>query len=309
MKISIVTVCFNASATIHATLASVAEQTYPHVEHVIVDGQSSDSTLEIVGRLPHVSKAISEPDTGLYHAMNKGLSLISGDYVLFLNADDKFPTASTIAQVVAEIETNAGADVYYGSLEVRPLAGNAYVFRPPPPEAAPEFMILGCLPHQSTLARPSVFEKTGRFDLQYRYHAEYDWFLKILANDAIDVRQLNATIGSFQEGGASSQLHKGQPEVFVIQDKSSLYRSPQWDKVRIAALQNALLRERIEAAQLRNTLCRAALQPWISRVLSPLSLRAIHNPNWRAVVRPFVPDFAIKLLRHRRANAGSSRRH
>src|SRR6476659_3913925 len=103
MKISIVTVCFNASATIQACLASVAGQTYLDVEHVIIDGQSSDTTLEIVRRFPHVAAVISEPDCGLYDAMNKGLSRISGDYVLFLNADDKFPTASTIAKVVDEI--------------------------------------------------------------------------------------------------------------------------------------------------------------------------------------------------------------
>jgi glycosyltransferase involved in cell wall biosynthesis len=291
MKISIVTVCFNASATIQACLASVADQTYPDIEHVIIDGQSSDTTLEIVRRFPHVAAVISEPDRGLYDAMNKGLSLISGDYVLFLNADDKFPRALTIAEAVVEIETTPGADVYYGALEVRPPSGQAYVFRPPAPEAAPEFMILGCLPHQSTLARPSVFDKTGRFDLQYRYHAEYDWFLKILADPTIDVRQLQATIGSFQEGGISSQLLKGQPEVFVIQKKSALYRSPEWDKIRISALQTALLRERIEVARLRDASCGAVRS----------------NLNWRTVVRQFLPNFFLHLLRHWRARTTGSR--
>lgn len=308
MKISIVTVCFNASTTITATLASVAEQTYPDVEHVIIDGQSNDTTLDIVRRFPHVADTLSEPDSGLYDAMNKGLSRISGDYVLFLNADDKFPSPSTIAEVVAEITANAGADVYYGALEVRPLAGDAFIFRPPPPCAAPEFMILGCLPHQSTLARPSVFEKTGRFDLQYRFHAEYDWFLKILADDTIDVRQLNATIGSFQEGGASSQLHKGQPEVFVIQERSALYRGTEWDKIRITALHHALLRERIEVVRLRDVLngqsCKLALAAAATRTASS----RLGRPNWRKILRPFVPGLALRLLRQWRAHAVESRR-
>jgi hypothetical protein len=254
MKISIVTVCYNANEVIEDCLQSVAAQTCADCEHIVVDGLSSDGTVDTVRRYPHVAVVISERDDGIYDAMNKGLLRVTGDYVLFLNADDKLPTATTLVDVADAIRQNPGADVYYGWLEVRPLDGPAVVFRPPPPVDVPEFMIAGCLPHQSTLARPSVFSKTGPFDLRYRFHAEYDWFLKIIHDPAIDVRALNLVIGSFQEGGASSQLAKGQPEAYAIQNQSPLYATPEWDKRRITALQDAWLRDRIEAARLKDVI-------------------------------------------------------
>jgi glycosyltransferase involved in cell wall biosynthesis len=251
MKISVVTVCCNAGAVIEGCLRSVAEQTHRDVEHIVIDGLSSDGTVAAVRRYPHVAALVSEPDRGIYDAMNKGLDRVTGDYVLFLNADDRFASATALANAVAAIERDAGADVYYGWLEVRPIDGATHVFRPPPPAEAPRLMICGCLPHQSTLARPSVFSRTGRFDLRYRCHADYDWFLKVLADPAIDVRSVDEVIGSFQEGGISSQLAARQPEVYAIQNRSPLYATPEWDRTRIAVLQEAFLRERIETARLR----------------------------------------------------------
>lgn len=254
MKLSVITVCYNAAAFIDDCLRSVAEQTWPNIEHIIVDGLSSDATLEIVRRYPHVTRLVSERDKGIYDAMNKGLDLVTGDYVLFLNADDRFASANALAKAAAAIAADPGADVYYGSLEVRPLDGPAHVFHPPPPAEAPEFMVWGCLPHQSTLARPSVFARTSGFDLRYHYHADYDWFLKTLADPAIDVRSVHVVIGSFRLGGASSQLAQGQPEVYAIQNQSPLYATPEWDKKRIEILQEAYLRERLTTAQLRSEL-------------------------------------------------------
>lgn len=251
MKISVITVCYNAAAHIEGCLRSVAEQTHADVEHIVIDGLSRDGTVDTVRRYPHVTRLVSERDRGIYDAMNKGLDLVSGDYVLFLNADDRFASPAALAKAVAAIRSDPGGDVYYGSLEVRSLDGTSSVFHPPPPEEAPSLMICGCLPHQSTLARPSVFSKTGRFDLRYRYHADYDWFLKVLADCMVDVRNMQVVVGSFLMGGASSQLAKGQPEVFAIQNGSPLYASAEWDKKRIAALQEALLGERLAAARLQ----------------------------------------------------------
>jgi len=251
MKLSVVTVCYNAGAFVEGCLRSVATQTHHDIEHIIIDGQSTDGTLRTIQRYPHVACLVSEPDRGIYDAMNKGLSHVTGDYVIFLNADDRFVSEKAVALTVAAIERDSGADVYYGSLEVRSADQPPHIFHPPPPSEAPRFMICGCLPHQSTLARPDVFAKTGRFDLRYRYHADYDWFLKILADPTIDVRRLPETIGSFLLGGASSQLANGQPEVYAIQNNSPLYATPKWDRERICALQEAFLQERLEAARLR----------------------------------------------------------
>jgi len=250
MRISIITVCFNAASVIEDCLASVAEQTFADIEHIVIDGGSSDETVATVKRYPHVSVLVSEPDQGIYDAMNKGLRLATGAYVLFLNADDRFAAATALADAARAIAQDPGADVYYGSLEVRNSHGVVSVFQPPLPADAAEFMICGCLPHQSTLAAPTAFAKTGPFDLRYKRHADYDWFLKVLADPAIKVRRIDTLLGSFLHGGASSQLALGQPEVHSIQDAATLYASPAWDRRRIAILQDALLNARIDTERL-----------------------------------------------------------
>ena len=254
MQISVVTVCFNAEAHIEQCLRSVSDQTHRDIQHIVIDGASTDRTVDIVRRFPHVAVLSSEQDKGIYDAMNKGLARVTGDFVLYLNADDTFASSASLSDAVAHIKRKPGGDVYYGWLEVRPLDGDAVVFRPSPPEDSAALMVCGCLPHQSTLARPTVFEKTGPFDIKYRYHADYDWFLKILHDPTIDVRAIPCVVGSFKEGGASSQLAKGQPEAYAIQNASPLYSGSEWDKRRIEEYQKTLLNERLENARLREQL-------------------------------------------------------
>lgn len=301
MKISIITVCYNANAVIDGCLQSVAEQTYRDIEHIVIDGLSTDGTIDTIRRYPHVSVLISEQDRGLYDAMNKGLDHVTGDFVLFLNADDKLSSASAMATAVAAINRNPGADVYYGSLEVRSPDRPPQVFHPPPPEEAPKFMVCGCLPHQATLTRPAVFARTGRFDLRYRCHADYDWFLKILADPAIDVRRLNEVIGSFLTGGVSSQLAAGQLEVYAIQNQSPLYASPEWDRLRIAALQDAFLRERLETGRLRDAIRTAgegvSHRP-VGMICANVALWLRRRRQWmREAALFFLPRRVVEVLR------------
>ncbi|MBR1666643.1 MAG: glycosyltransferase [Bacteroidaceae bacterium] len=103
MKFSIITVTYNAEATLERTLQSVEEQTYPDVEHIVMDGASKDSTVEIAQKHPHVL-VVSEPDKGLYDAMNKALKLATGDYLCFLNAGDKLHSKDTLAKIAAAME-------------------------------------------------------------------------------------------------------------------------------------------------------------------------------------------------------------
>jgi glycosyltransferase involved in cell wall biosynthesis len=112
LKTSIVTVCNNADAVIEGCLQSVAEQTYRDIEHIVIDGLSSDGTIATVRRYPHVATLVSESDQGIYDATNKGLDRSTGDYVLFFNADDRFASATALANAVAAIERDFGVDVY-----------------------------------------------------------------------------------------------------------------------------------------------------------------------------------------------------
>lgn len=251
MKVSVITVCFNANAVIAACLESVANQTYSNIEHVVIDGASTDGTTATLRRYPHIATVVSEPDSGIYNAMNKGILRATGEFLIFLNADDLFPTPDALEVAMTAVKRLPDADVIYGSLHVRTQDGGSHVFRPPPPDEAAEFMVCGCLPHQATLSRRRVFEKTNGFDERYPNHADYDWYLKVLADPDIRVHRIDCVVGSYFAGGKSSNLAVGQPEVYRIQNSSPLYASPEWDKRRIRIYQARVLELRIAMSRLQ----------------------------------------------------------
>jgi glycosyltransferase involved in cell wall biosynthesis len=254
MKVSVITVCFNAANTIRHCLDSVAGQKYFDIEHIVIDGSSNDETMAIVKSYSHIAIAISEPDSGIYNAMNKGITHATGDLIIFINADDRFPTSETVELAIREIATLPLADMYYGSLEIRNADGSVNVFEPPSPDRAAELMVCGCLPHQATLTRKRVFETIGGFNERYRIHADYDWYLRVLADTRIKVRRVACIVGSYYTGGTSANLATGQPEVFEIQNGCDLYRSSDWDKKRIEIYQDQVLQLRLQNENLRQLL-------------------------------------------------------
>ena len=118
-KFSVITVTYNAAAVLEDTIQSVISQTYHHVEYIIVDGASTDGTLSIINRYKdHIARIVSEPDKGLYDAMNKGIRLATGDYLCFLNAGDSFHEDDTLQQMVHTLPGNELPDVLYGETEL-----------------------------------------------------------------------------------------------------------------------------------------------------------------------------------------------
>jgi GT2 family glycosyltransferase len=252
IAVSIITVCYNAAVSIERCLRSVVHQAYPCVEYIVIDGASTDGTLAVIEKYrKRIAVVVSEPDNGIYAAMNKGLARATGDLVYFLNADDYLLDEQVIGDVVTFVESHPQAGVYYGAIEVRESSRAIGVYHPEGPESAAEIMVCGCLPHQATFARREVFERTGPFDEAYRYHADYDWFLKVIADPHIGLVRLPRVVASYRLGGASSQLGQGQPEVYGIQNSSPLYASEDWSQRRIAIYQKALLATRIENTELK----------------------------------------------------------
>jgi GT2 family glycosyltransferase len=254
-RVSIITVCYNAAATIEQCLRSVAQQDYPLIEYIVIDGGSTDGTLAVIEKhRAGIAILVSEPDDGIYAAMNKGLARATGDLIYFLNADDYLVDDRVIGDVCAFVESHPQGGVYYGSIELRQSGRTIGVHRPDGPENAAEIMVCGCLPHQATFARRQVFEGTGPFDETYRYHADYDWFLKVIADPKIDLVRFPRVVASYRLGGASSQLALGQPEVYRIQNASPLYDTEDWSRRRIAIYQARLLAARLENDQLKANL-------------------------------------------------------
>ena len=204
MKISVVTVCFNAGRTIGHTLESVAAQTHPGIEHLVIDGGSRDDTIKIAQSFARPGlTVISEPDRGLYDAMNKGLARFSGEAVGFLNADDRFADHRVAADIAQGL---SHADIVYGDLDfidghetdrvVRQWRGT--------PWAKGAFSKGWMPPHPTFYVRRKVVEVTGQFNLNLRIAADYDFMLRALELGGFEHRFLPRVMVRMQTGGKST---------------------------------------------------------------------------------------------------------
>lgn len=204
MKISVVTVCYNSEKTIKYTVNSFLEQTYPDKELIIVDGGSTDETLEIVqdSGSPQVH-VVSEPDQGIYDAMNKGLRLFEGDAVGFLNSDDTFHDSSALSLIAAALQT---ADVVFGDLHMVKNHDKKAVRRIWRPGAYhPNAFQLGwAAPHPTFYVKRAVAEKVGEYATQYKMAADYDYIIRALTTRGISSNYIPHTLVDFQLGGTSS---------------------------------------------------------------------------------------------------------
>lgn len=201
---SIITVAYNSAATIGDTLASIAAQDYPLVEHLVVDGASTDETLAVVARFPH-AKALSEPDKGLYDAMNKGLKLVTGDVVGILNSDDFYAHPQVLSHVAALMD-ETGADALYADLEyvdhrdtqriVRHWKSGKYEDH--------DFLSGWMPPHPTFFVRRTVYERLGGFDTRLRCSADYELMLRFLFKNNVSVCYLPQVIVRMRTGGMSN---------------------------------------------------------------------------------------------------------
>lgn len=243
MKFSVITVCKNAAHTIERTIRSLAGQTYRDYEYLVLDGASTDGTQAIVEGYRHVfTRFASEPDGGIYPAMNKGVRAAAGDYLYFLNADDYLADAHVLADIARFLEDHPDCDLVYGDVSVVRRNGEVIDVKPPPPEYALDYLITGCLPHQGSFARAEVFRTVGLFDEGYRYAADYDWFLRLLQNGPARVHYLPRRIAYFSVGGvSSSQVRRSTAEMFAIQDRAAAYQDRSWAAVRLRKYQEAIV--------------------------------------------------------------------
>lgn len=185
-KFSIITVCYNAEATIENTIQSVISQTYHHVEYIIVDGASKDGTLDIVNRYrAHIAVIVSEPDKGLYDAMNKGIGLATGDYLCFLNAGDSFHEDDTLQQMVHSIHTLQLPDVLYGETA---LVDHEDHFLRMRRLSAPEILTWKSFRQGMLVCHQAFFPRRDLvmpYDLRYRFSADFDWCIKIMKKSKV----------------------------------------------------------------------------------------------------------------------------
>lgn len=223
ISITVITCTYNASSTIERTLHSVLSQDYDRVEHLIVDGKSKDNTCEIIERYIEESNAmnnghsihfISEPDKGLYDAMNKALLMAKGDYLVFINAGDTFPSSQTLQQVAASVgEDELLPGVIYGDTDIVDDNGKFLRHRH---HSAPEKLswksfkngMLVC--HQAFYALTSL-ARAIPYNIIYRYSADVDWCIRVMKEAASEGRPLRNThqvVAHFLDGGMTTEYHR-----------------------------------------------------------------------------------------------------
>lgn len=205
MQLSIITATFNSAYTVQNALNSVSDQTYSNIEHLIIDGASNDNTLEIVNKYTSQQKQIvSEPDMGVYDALNKGLKLAKGEIIGFLHSDDEFASAGTIERITKAFH-NPEIDVVYGDLQYINHKGELIRhWRSKPFE--PFLLAKGWMPpHPTVFMRREVYEKHQLFDLQYRISADYDYMLRVFTDKTLNVHYIPTVITKMRIGGMSNR--------------------------------------------------------------------------------------------------------
>jgi glycosyltransferase involved in cell wall biosynthesis len=207
MKISIITATYNSASTIKECIESVNAQTYKNIEHIIIDGASKDNTLEIINNLPNrVTKIVSEPDKGIYDAMNKGIKAATGDVIGILNSDDFF-TSDNIIETVVENFKNCDIDALYGDVHfVNPDDITKSVRYYSSAIFKPSLFRFGFMPaHPSFYMKRECYEKYGLYSLDYKIASDYDLLIRYLHREKIKYKYINKDFVTMRTGGVSTE--------------------------------------------------------------------------------------------------------
>ena len=222
IRITYVTITYNAAQVLQRTLDSVLSQDYPHIEHLIIDGASKDDTLKLVDAYiaqsnaaenGHQIQVTSEPDKGIYDAMNKGLRSMSGDYVCFLNAGDFLPAPDTASKIAQQVAASGTPAVLYGNTDIVDGEGRFLHHRrlAPPENLTWKSFRQGMLVcHQAFYARADYAIATP-YDMQYRYSADVDWCIRVMkaaAKENVPLLNLHMVVANYTQEGQTTLHHR-----------------------------------------------------------------------------------------------------
>jgi glycosyltransferase involved in cell wall biosynthesis len=211
MRVSIITATFNSAATIADTMKSVEEQDYPHIEHIVVDGESDDDTVRIVRTYPHTATLISEKDGGIYDAMNKGISSATGEIVGILNSDDIYTDRHVISRVAKAFKDDE-LQACYGDLEYVDANNTERITRrwKAGRYKTGSFYWGWMPPHPTFFVRRKVYEKLGLFETSLHSAADYEMMLRILEKNKMKVAYIPEFLVKMRTGGMSNASLKNR---------------------------------------------------------------------------------------------------
>lgn len=201
LKVSIITVCLNEEERIEKTIKSIIDQTFTNIELVVIDGGSTDNTLNILNRYSEfIDIFIPNKKNGVYNAMNAGIIASSGDYVYFMNGGDSFNNNDILERIFVN---TPDADILYGNILIK-NANDDFRLKSPPPSAGINYLLGRTIPHQSSLTRRSLFKDIGLFDESFTIAADYDFFLRAIVKYSASTSYFPFTFAVWIEDGISS---------------------------------------------------------------------------------------------------------
>lgn len=232
VTISIITISYNAAECIERTLRSVTAQTYPHIEYLVIDGASRDATLDKVRSLAPQAIVVSEPDKGIYDAMNKGLALAKGDYVWFLNAGDALPTSTTVEDMVREAMAGGKyPDVIYGDcllIDAEDRVLGPRRLRPPHDLSWRSFADGMLVCHQSFVPRRSICPP---YDMRYKLSSDVDWCIRVM-KEAKTYHRIDRPLSLYlHEGATTANRRKSLRERFDVMRRHYGLLSTLWKHI------------------------------------------------------------------------------
>lgn len=205
MKVTIITVVYNNKDTISDTIESVLNQTYQDIEYIVIDGLSSDGTLDVINHYEkRISKVVSEEDSGIYDAMNKGISISTGEVIGFINADDMLHSSQCIEKIMHLF--NDGFDVVYGDIIYVDRNDSLKLLRYWKAGSFDKnkYRYGWMTPHLSTYIKREVYEKNDGFDTRFKIAADYELMLRFLYKNNLKVKYLPEVIAKMRAGGVSN---------------------------------------------------------------------------------------------------------
>lgn len=213
MKVSIITICYNAESTILKTVKSVLEQDYKNIEYIIIDGASKDETVPILkGFVNNEFRLISEKDDGLYDAINKGISICTGDIIGLLHSDDIYPNSSVISTIVSHFKSDQSIEAISSSVEIYKSDTFTYPYRIYKANSFKswQFKIGIQPPHPGFFITKKAFEKVGYYRTQYKISGDFDWLLRAVFVNKLKVKYLEYVSVFMLDGGLSSSGWKSK---------------------------------------------------------------------------------------------------
>jgi len=208
MYISVITVCLNNSDTISTALNSIHSQTYNYVEHIVVDGGSKDGTLEILSSFKpiHMYSIKSEPDNGLYDALNKGINRCTGSIIGILHSDDRFSTTAELEKIAEFFKANPDTDIVFGDIDFVDNHDANRIVRKYRCKSFRKWKLrFGIMPaHTATFVRRSVYEDYGLYKTNFKISADYEKFVFWLHANRLKYKYINRIITKMMHGGVST---------------------------------------------------------------------------------------------------------